>query len=114
VKFEQMQLAAGAAVVEEKKFEELRSGARREMRTGQARQLAAQRVAAETKGKAQTVRMTNVKAGKREKKDFLKAFDEKVRASVARRHLCNRCRNAFACFVFCYRDGLIFISFDFI
>lgn len=74
-----MQLAAGAAVVEEKKFEELRSGARREQKTGQTRTLASQRVAAETKAKAETVRMTNVKTQKREKKDFLKAFDQKVR-----------------------------------
>jgi len=78
VKFEQMQLAAGAAVVEEKKFEELRSGARREQKTGQTRTLASQRVAAETKAKAETVRMTNVKTQKREKKDFLKAFDQKL------------------------------------
>jgi len=78
VKFEQMQLAAGAAVVEEKKFEELRAGAQREIRAMQAGKLSHQRLAGTTKAKAQTVRISNVKTDQKQKKDFLKAFDDKL------------------------------------
>lgn len=84
VKFEQMQLAAGAAVVEEKKFAELRSGAEREMTAGQTTRLAAQQLAADTRSKAQQVRMTNGRAEKREKRDFLRDYDSRVRPAGIR------------------------------
>lgn len=78
IRFEQMQQAAGAAVVEENKFKELRAGAQREVDARQATRLASATLAEATKSKQQAVRMRNVKADLKNKTDFLKAYDEKV------------------------------------
>lgn len=78
IRFEQMQAAAGAAVVEENKFKELRAGAQREVDARQTTRLASATVAEATKTKQQSVRMRNVKTELKSKTDFLKAYDDKV------------------------------------
>lgn len=83
IKFEQMQQAAGAAAVEENKFRELRVGAQRELALRQAAKQAAATVYEETKAKATSVRMRNVKAQTQATKNFLSAYDEKIAQLLA-------------------------------
>eukprot|EP00798_Chlamydomonas_sp_ICE-L_P020341 gene20341-27103_t len=70
--------AAGARAVEETKFRELREGAKREANIRQTMRLTQARSNENTKVKAQSVRMRNVKGDQKEKTDFLAAYDEKL------------------------------------
>lgn len=86
IKFEQMQQAAGAAAVEENKFKELRVGAQREMAGRQAAKQATATLYEDTKAKATSVRMRNVKAQTQATKNFLSAYDEKIAQLMAEAH----------------------------
>mmetsp|Transcript_7470 Transcript_7470/g.17910 ORF Transcript_7470/g.17910 Transcript_7470/m.17910 type:complete len:145 (-) Transcript_7470:197-631(-) len=73
-----MQLAAGASAVEEKRFGELRKGAMREAKVSQTQKLRRQEILFKTKEKEVRIQKDNQKATQKNKRDFLKAYDEKV------------------------------------
>ncbi|GMH36406.1 hypothetical protein BSKO_04274 [Bryopsis sp. KO-2023] len=79
IRFEQQQQAAGASQVEEQKFHELRKGAARELVGRQDEGTQAMETRDKLKAKEERIRLQNVRTQKRQKKDFLQSYDEKVR-----------------------------------
>jgi hypothetical protein len=94
IRFEQTKAAASAGAVEEKKFKELRVGQERELKVKQVVAKASETRYEKGKARTKAIRAVNLKTEQREKRDFIKEFDERL-ATLTR----EKVRVASVCYV---------------
>jgi hypothetical protein len=78
IRFEQTKAAASAGAVEEKRFRELRVGQERELKVKQVAAKAAETKYEKGKSRTKAIRTVNLKTEQREKRDFIKEFDDRL------------------------------------